>query len=66
MTVTEKLRLGQESARQTLAMKRMGRHYIPEDLWEMPGTCKCGRPVVVRRRPWRWCMPDTNRACDHR
>lgn len=48
------------------AMERMGQHHIPEDLWEMPGRCHCGRPVVLRRRPWRWCMPDTDRGCEHR
>lgn len=48
------------------AMERLSKSHISDDEWEMPGTCHCGRPVVLRRRPWRWVMPDTNRGCDHR
>lgn len=48
------------------AMNRMSKSYIPIDTWTMPGTCVCGNPVVLRKRPFRWVMPDTDRACDHR
>lgn len=36
------------------------------DSFEMPGVCKCGRSVVLKRRPWRWVMPHTELECDHR
>lgn len=48
-----------------LAWRRMCESSKP-DRFAMPGTCVCGRRVVLKRRPWRWVMPDTNQGCDHR